>query len=188
MYESTSESEVEPIQDLHSSEELLHARYHGMTTPVKIPRMPKAEYDSLIKRQYVSRIAFAAADHPYIAPFLYVFDGKYLYFLSTKYGRKVEYFKSNPRVSVEIEEYAPDLSAFTFVSLQGNLEEVKESAKKKEVRNLFVGMIKKKGLSPRVLSALGHSPGEPVDTLAQEERSLVWKLVGVKDIVALKNG
>jgi len=50
----------------------------------------------------------------YIAPFMYVFDGKYLYFLSTKYGRKIEYFKSNPRVSVEIEEYAPDLSSFTF--------------------------------------------------------------------------
>jgi len=159
-----------------------------MTTPVKIPRMPKAEYDSLIRRQYVSRIAFAATDHPYIAPFLYVFDGNYLYFLSTKYGRKIEYFKRNPRVSVEIEEYTPDLSAFTFVSLQGNLEEVREADKKKEVRNLFVDMIRKKNLSPRVLSALGHSPGEPIDTLAREERSIVWKLVGVKDIVALKNG
>jgi hypothetical protein len=159
-----------------------------MTTPVKIPKMTKAEYDSLIKRQHVSRIAFTAGDQPYIAPFMYVFDGKYLYFLSTKYGRKIEYFKSNPKVSVEIEEYAPDLSAFTFVSLQGNLEEVQEAAKKKEVRNLFVDMIRKKGLSPRVMSALGHSPGEPVDTLAREERSMVWKLVGVKDIVALKNG
>ncbi len=159
-----------------------------MTTPVKIPRMPKAEYDSLIKRQHVSRIAFAAADHPYIAPFMYVFDGKHLYFLSTNYGRKIEYFNTNPNVSVEIEEYAPDLSAFTFVSLQGNLEEVRDAAKKKEVRNLFVDMIRKKGLSPRVMSALGHSPGEPIDSLAREERSMVWKLVGVKDIVALKNG
>src|SRR5512136_799035 len=118
--------------------------------PVKIPKMPKAEYDALIKRQYVSRIAFGACEHPYIAPFMYVFDGKYLYFLSTKYGRKIEYFKSNPKVSVEIEEYAPDLSSFTFVSLQGSLEEVREGAKKKEVRNIFVDMIKKKGLSPRV--------------------------------------
>ena len=159
-----------------------------MTTPVKIPKMPKAEYDSLIKRQHVSRIAFAAAEHPYIAPFMYVFDGKYLYFLSTKYGRKIEYFKSNPKVSVEIEEYAPDLSAFTFVSLQGHLEEVQEPAKKKEVRDLFVDMIRKKGLSPRVLSALGHSPVDPIDTLAREERSMVWKLVGVKDNVGLKNG
>jgi hypothetical protein len=119
---------------------------------------------------------------------MYVFDGKYLYFLSTKYGRKIEYFKINPKVSVEIEEYAPDLSAFTFVSLQGHLEEVQESAKKKEVRSLFVDLIRKKVLSPRVLSALGHSPGEPIENLAHEERSMVWRLVGVKDIVALKNG
>src|SRR5512139_2079159 len=102
--------------------------------PVKIPRMRKAEYDSLIKRQYISRIAFGGGEHPYIAPFMYVFDGKYLYFLSTKYGRKIDYFKSSPNVSVEIEEYAPDLSAFTFVSLQGFLEEVSDPLKKKKVR------------------------------------------------------
>ena len=159
-----------------------------MMEPIKIPKMPKAEYDSLIKRQHVSRIAFGACEHPYIAPFMYVFDGKYLYFLSTKYGRKIEYFKSNPKVSVEIEEYAPDLSAFTFVSLQGNLEEVQDPTQKKEVRKLFVDMIKNKTLSPHVLSALGHSPSEPIEALEREERSMVWKLVGVKDIVALKNG
>ena len=106
--------------------------------PVKIPKMPKAEYDALIERQYVSRISFGACDHPYIAPFMYVFDKKYLYFLSTKYGRKMEYFARNPKVSVEIEEYAPDLSAFTFVSLQGILEEVKDPAQKKKVREQFV--------------------------------------------------
>jgi nitroimidazol reductase NimA-like FMN-containing flavoprotein (pyridoxamine 5'-phosphate oxidase superfamily) len=156
--------------------------------PVKIPKMPKKEYDSLIERQYVSRIAFGACEHPYIAPFMYVFDGKYLYFLSTKYGRKMEYFKSNPKVSVEIEEYTPDLSAFTFVSLQGFLEEVTEPSQKKKVREQFVRMMRDKGLSPRVLSAFGHSPADSPETIVTQERSMVWKLNGVKDIVALKNG
>jgi len=159
-----------------------------MRDPLKIPKMTKAEYDSLIERQHVSRIAFCAGEHPYIAPFMYVFDGKYLYFLSTNYGRKIEYFKRNPRVSVEIEEYAPDLSAFTFVSLQGFLEEVQDSSQKRKVRKLFVDMIRNRGLSSRVLSALGHSPSEPIEALESEERSLVWKLVRVKDIIALKNG
>jgi len=159
-----------------------------MSDLVKIPKMTKAEYDSLIKRQHVSRIAFGAGEHPYCAPFMYVFDGKYIYFLSTKYGRKVEYFKKDPKVSVEIDEYAPDLSCFTFVSLQGFLEEVRDPSQKKKVRELFVDMIRNKGLSPRVLSALGHSPGEPLEVLEREERSMVWKLVGVRDIVALKNG
>ena len=156
--------------------------------PVKIPKMPKVEYDALIKRQNVSRIAFCAGGAPYIAPFMYVFDGKYLYFLSTKYGRKIEYFNSNPNVSVEIEEYAPDLSSFTFVSLQGFLEEVHGPTQKKKVRELFVDMIRKKRLSLRVLSAFGHSPVDPPEAIVTEERSVVWKLVGVKDIVALKNG
>jgi hypothetical protein len=43
-------------------------------------------------------------------------------------------------------------------------------------------------LSPRVLTALGHRPDDRPDVLVNEERSLVWKLAGVKDIVALKNG
>ena len=156
--------------------------------PLKIPKMPKTEYDALIERQYVSRISFGACEHPYIAPFMYVFDKKYLYFLSTKYGRKMEYFAANPKVSVEIEEYSPDMSAFTFVSLQGLLEEVKDPLQKKKVREQFVEMIAKNRLSPRVLTAFGHNPNDNPDVLVREERSAVWKLVGVKDIVALKNG
>jgi len=156
--------------------------------PEKIPRMQKTEYDALIERQCVSRISFAASEYPYIAPFMYVFDKKHLYFLSTKYGRKMDYFTTNPKVSVEIEEYAPDLSAFSFVSLQGMLEEVRDPAQKKNVREKFVAMIARNKLSPRVLTALGHRSGDPPGVLVNEERSLVWKLVGVKDIVALKNG
>ena len=156
--------------------------------PEKIPRMTKSEYDALIERQYVSRISFGACEHPYIAPFMYVFDKKYLYFLSTKYGRKMEFFAKNPKVSVEIEEYAKDMSVFSFVSLQGSLEEVKDAAAKKKIRKQFVQMVAAKKLSPHVLTALGHKPGDRPDVLVNEERSLVWKLVGVKDIVALKNG
>jgi len=156
--------------------------------PLKIPKMTKAEYDALIERQCVSRISFGACEHPYIAPFMYVFDKKYLYFLSTKYGRKMEFFAANPRVSVEIEEYAPDLSVFSFVSLQGTLEEVQDPALKKKVRQQFVEMIARKKLSPHVLTALGHRNNDRPDVIVREERSAVWKLVGVKDIVALKNG
>ncbi|MFA5269660.1 MAG: pyridoxamine 5'-phosphate oxidase family protein [Methanoregula sp.] len=156
--------------------------------PKKIPAMPKPEYDALIKRQCISRISFGAGEYPYIAPFMYVFDKKFLYFLSTKYGRKMEYFTKNPKVSVEIEENAPDLSVFAFVSLQGTLEEVTDPARKTEIRQQFVKMIAEKKLSPRVLTALGHSQDDRPEVIAREERSLVWKLTGVRDIVALKNG
>jgi nitroimidazol reductase NimA-like FMN-containing flavoprotein (pyridoxamine 5'-phosphate oxidase superfamily) len=156
--------------------------------PEKIPRMTKPEYDALIERQCVSRISFGTCENPYVAPFMYVFDKKYLYFLSTKYGRKIEYFATNPKVSIKIEEYVPDMSVFSFVSLQGTLEEVNDPAGKKRVRQQFVEMVARKKLSPHVLTALGHRPSDRPDVLVNEERSLVWKQVGGKDILALKNG
>jgi len=154
----------------------------------KIPRMKKEEYDQLIQDGYVCRIAFSGDSFPYIAPFLYVFDGSYMYFLPTTYGRKIDYFRKNPSVSVEVEDYARDLSCFTFMSLQGHLEEITDSEKKKEIRNAFVNLIKTKDLSLNVLSALGYSPGNSPEAIVGQERNLVWRLVGVKDIVALKNG
>ncbi|MCX6682188.1 MAG: pyridoxamine 5'-phosphate oxidase family protein [Methanoregula sp.] len=154
---------------------------------VKIPRMEKNEYDRLIDKGYICRIAFQGEKYPYIAPFLYVFDGSFLYFLSTKYGKKLEYFRKSPYVSVEIERYSKDLSSFMFVTLQGYLEEVHDSIEKMMIREKFVDLIVDRDLSCNILAALGHSPDDPPAAIAEEERSLVWKLVGVKDLVALKN-
>jgi len=155
----------------------------------KMPRMGKAEYDRLVKEQYVCRIAFKGKEHPYIAPFIYVFDGRFMYFLSTNYGKKMQYFRDNPFVTVEIEHYSPDLSVFRFVALPGRLVQVEDAGKKRLVREMFVHLIKSKALSPNVLSALGHSPQEPVEVLLQGERSDVWKLVDVKvdEILGLKS-
>lgn len=152
----------------------------------KIPFMDKEEYDNLIDEGYVSRIAFKG-EYPYIAPFLYVFDGNFLYFLSTKYGKKVKLLNDDPQVAVEIECYQPDMSQFRFVTLQGTINSVAEDDEKKRVRGMFVDLIKERELSPQILAALGHSPEEPLEKICQEERSYVWKLVNVQDIVALKN-
>ena len=154
---------------------------------VKIPRMEKQEYDQLIADSYISRIAFTGDQYPYIAPFLYVFDGKFMYFLSTKYGYKIRHFRNNPHVSVEVERYSPDLSSYTFVTLSGRLVEVEAANEKKAVRESFVRLIKDKKLSNRILAALGHSPDDPLNSLVEEDRSHVWKLTDVKEIVALKN-
>lgn len=155
----------------------------------KMPRMAKSEYDRLVEEQYVCRIAFQGEKHPYIAPFIYVFDGRFMYFLSTNYGKKVKHFRDNPFVTVEIEHYSPDLSSFRFVALPGRLVQVEDAPQKSAVREMFVRLIKSRGLSPNVLSALGHSPQEPVEVLLLDEKSSVWKLVGVKveGILGLKS-
>jgi nitroimidazol reductase NimA-like FMN-containing flavoprotein (pyridoxamine 5'-phosphate oxidase superfamily) len=150
---------------------------------VKIPRMEKREYDRLIAEGYISRIAFMGKEYPYIAPFLYVFDGKFMYFLSTK----IQYYRQNPSVSVEVEKYSQTLSSYIFVTLSGRLVEVEDVREKKVIREKFVRLIKDKKLSKNIIAALGHAPEEPLEAISQEERSLVWKLVDVKNIVALKN-
>jgi len=155
----------------------------------KMPSMKKSEYDTLVEDSYICRIAFKGERHPYIAPFLYIFDGKFMYFLSTKYGKKLQYFKNNPYVTVEVERYAPDLSDFAFVSIPGCLKEVQDPEIKNTVRHKFVELIKERNLSPNVLSALGHSPDEPIEVLLTAERNIIWKLVGVNvsDILGLKH-
>jgi uncharacterized protein len=156
---------------------------------VKMPSMDKSEYDLLVEDEYICRIAFKGESHPYIAPFLYIFDGKIMYFLSSNYGKKVRHFRQNPSVTVEVEKYAPDLSNFAFVAIPGRLEEVHDPEIKSTVRRRFVELIRKKNLSSNVLSALGHSPNEPIEALLTEERNSVWKLTGVniRDILGLKH-
>ncbi|MCS3901966.1 pyridoxamine 5'-phosphate oxidase family protein [Methanococcus voltae] len=153
----------------------------------KIPSMNKKEYDDLLRENYVSRIAFGGSKHPYIAPFLYVFDGEFIYFLSTKYGRKIELLKDNPQVSVEIDKFAKDMSCFKFMTLQGTIIHEEEPAKKDAVKQMFVDMIVSKNLSKIVLEALGQSSSDSVDSIIESDNTYVWKLVDVEDIIALKN-
>jgi nitroimidazol reductase NimA-like FMN-containing flavoprotein (pyridoxamine 5'-phosphate oxidase superfamily) len=154
---------------------------------LKIPRMEKHEYDRLIYDNYICRVAFRGDNFPYIAPFLYNFDGKHLYFLPTRYGRKIDYFHQDPHVSVEIENYSSDFSSYKFVSLQGVLEEIKDNDEKQKVKFDFVDLIKKRNLSSNVLAALGYMASDSPEKIIQEDRNMVWRLIDVKDIVALKN-
>jgi len=61
------------------------------------------------------------------------------------------------------------------------------SETKMAVREMFVELIETKRLSLNVLSTLGHSPDEPIESLLKEGRNVVWKLVGVKDITVRKS-
>lgn len=152
----------------------------------KIPLMSKEEYDNFIKENYVSRIGFKG-EYPYIAPFLYVFDGNFIYFMSTKYGKKIERFHANPNVAVEIEKYEDDLSEYRFVTLQGRIEQVENIEEKIKVKKCFVNLIIDKSLSKNVLAALGHSPNDELESIVNEDRSYIWKLVDVKSIIGIKN-
>jgi len=154
----------------------------------KLPEMEKHEYDQLIEKNYICRVAFNADKHPHMAPFIYVFDGDHMHFLSTKYGRKLKYFERDPNVTVEVEQYEPDLSKYSFVTLSGRLEEVEDEERKQEVREAFVNMIRQNNLSKQVLTAIGHKPDEPLENVAREDRHHVWKLVDIEEVRGLSGG
>ena len=154
---------------------------------VKIPGQKKQDYDELIKDGYLARVAFQDTPFPYIAPFLYVFDGRHIYFMPTKYGKKIEMVRKNPNVAVYIEKLSPDLATHRFVTLRGRVEEVADINKRHEIRESFAYMIQQKKLSHNILPVLGYKPEETVSAIIGDERTVVWRLVGVEEIVALKN-
>jgi nitroimidazol reductase NimA-like FMN-containing flavoprotein (pyridoxamine 5'-phosphate oxidase superfamily) len=111
-----------------------------------------------------------------------------MYFLSTRYGKKIEYFMQNPCVSVEVEKYSPDMSNYAFVSLSGRLVEVRDPENKKDIRDSFIRMIMERDLSKNIMTALGHSPKDPFEKIINEDRNLIWKLVDVNRSTGFKNG
>jgi len=153
---------------------------------VKLPKMEKFEYDKLISKQYLCRVAFKGDKYPYIAPLLYIFDGNHMYFLSTNYGKKISFFREYPYVLVEIEEYEKDFSDFSFMVLYGKLVQIDDGKNDEQIRKDFVKMIKERNLSKNIMIALGHSSDEPLESLVNEKRSIVWKLTDVEEIKAFK--
>ena len=67
------------------------------------------------------------------------------------------------------------------------LSEVENQKEKQRVRKMFIEMIRSRGLSLNVLSALGYSPDEQLESIISEERNIIWKLVKVKEIIGLKD-
>ena len=86
--------------------------------------MDKREIEKLIRQQMLCRIAFKGDEYPYMALFQYVLMNGSIYFHFTDYGRKMRLLEKDKRVCVEIEEYRPDLSEYSFVVLRGTLKVV----------------------------------------------------------------
>jgi len=101
--------------------------------PIKLPSMTKKEIADAISKQFLCRIAFNGADGPQIAPFQYVFMDNYLYFHFTNYGNKIGFLNEAKQVCVEIENYKPDLSEYSFITLNGALKVVQDPEEKRKV-------------------------------------------------------
>ncbi len=63
----------------------------------------RAEINLLLQRAVVLRLGLSDNGAPYVVPLNYGYDGKYIYFHSSKEGRKLDIIRRNNRVSFEID-------------------------------------------------------------------------------------
>lgn len=148
--------------------------------------MGKKEVDVLIQRQVLCRIAFKGGQYPYIAPFQYAVVHGNLYFHFTDYGKKIRLLRANKNVCVEIEEYAPDLSEFRFVSLRGKLNIVTE----KEERAKAIAKLRNDGqerLSKKFLIAHGFNKHQDWSSLEPGQPMIIVRLDEVAERIGLKS-
>ena len=147
--------------------------------------MREDEIQQLIEDQFLCRIAFKGSQQPYIAPFQYVVVSGVLYFHFTDYGKKMNFFKQETPVCVEIERYAPNLSEYGFVVLFGKLKLV-EDVEERKIAIEKMAEVGKQKLSSNFLVAHGLSKGSRWDDFVASKPFLIIKL-DVTETTGLKS-
>lgn len=156
-------------------------------TPIKLPSMNKEEIEQAIHKQFLCRIAFDGKDGPQIAPFQYAFMDNQMYFHFTNYGNKMGFLNEGKQVCVEIENYKPDFSEYSFVTLSGTLKIVQDPDEKRKAIEKMLETGKAK-LSKQFLFAHGFDSKAGWQVLKEEqEKMLIVKLVNVTNEKGLKS-
>ena len=97
-----------------------------------ITKMSKQECRDLLARLGFGRLATSHKRQPYVVPIYFAYEGGRLYGFTTL-GRKVQWMRANPRVCVEVDEVADQLTWSSVVVL-GKYEELPDTAKHKRLR------------------------------------------------------
>ena len=152
---------------------------------VKLPKMDEDEIKNLLENKCLCRIAFIDEGYPYISPFQYVYYNNCLYFHFTDYGKKKNILLKNKNVCVSIEEFAPDLTSYKFISIQGNLKLIEDISEKTKIIKRMVNHAKKK-YSTSFLSAHGFESERGWDSFTVHDQ-LIYKLEEVGARIGLKS-
>jgi len=155
-------------------------------TKVEMPKMKETEIEELINAQFLCRIAFKGDLQPYIAPFQYAYVNGILYFHFTDYGKKMNFFKQETSVCVEIEQYTSNLSEYGFVALTGKLRLVDNQEERKMAIEQMAEVGKQK-ISKNFLLAHGFPKGSDWNDFTEEKPILILKLDEVTEKIGLKS-
>jgi len=150
----------------------------------KLPAMSGQEVDRLLQSCRISRMAFNDSPWPYIIPLDYVYAHGKMYFHFANYGKKVELFKNDPHVSVEVDRFNGDITEYESVTLMGTLARVTDPAEKKMASRALLETMEPRGGEKNVAARHGYERLDP-DTLSSGS-SMVLRL-DVADYVALKS-
>jgi nitroimidazol reductase NimA-like FMN-containing flavoprotein (pyridoxamine 5'-phosphate oxidase superfamily) len=154
-------------------------------TVIKLPKMDEMEIKNAINSQNLCRVAFIDDKYPYIAPFQYVYINDNLFFHFTNYGKKKKILLKNSNVCVSIENFAPDLSRYYFISMQGKLELVEDEDEKKRVINQM-GETAKNKYSKNFLSVHGFDKNQGWNAFTTKDQ-LIYKFIQIGTTIGLKS-
>ncbi len=100
-----------------------------------IREMSVPECREALAHAHFGRLACAYNNQPYILPMNYAADGNYLYLYAfTTFGQKVEWMRSNPLVSFEIDDVV-SRDQWSSVIIFGQYEELPDQPEFEAARN-----------------------------------------------------
>ncbi len=96
----------------------MHSPDHGA-----IAELSREEINAFLRAQRIARIGCHLDGLTYVVPVIYAFDGASIFVVTTE-GQKVEMMRANPRVCVEVDEYAAEGGSWRSVIAYGGYEEL----------------------------------------------------------------
>ena len=104
-----------------------------------IHELTATECYQVLRRMHLARLACCRANHPYVVPISYDFDGEHLYSFATL-GQKIVWMRENPNVCVEVDDI-DDRFHWTTVLVFGRYQELRSPVEhqlaRERARRLF---------------------------------------------------
>jgi uncharacterized protein len=125
---------AQPVRRRSRLEEESTRRLSDRGWVLLIQAMTEAEAWAFLGRHKIARLACARDNQPYIVPIRLDLEGDSLYGYSTL-GRKIEWMRTNPLVSVECEEFVSE-QHWSSVIVSGHYEELPNTPEHQAARGI----------------------------------------------------
>ena len=126
---------------------------------LKVEDMAPAEMQALLQRESFGHLGCARDGRPYVLPMNYAYDGKELYFFTTK-GMKTQFIQANPQVCLQVEEIT-DSTHWRSVMVIGKAEQITNNEEMQQAMKLITE--RNPSLTPAISATQLDAWGRAVD-------------------------